>query len=265
MINAGEGLFPSNDLIGSELRITKEIYMVGDGKRGLSHPLDCCIYLVDCGGVFVLIDAGAGLNSELILENILNESIALEKVKYLLLTHAHSDHAGGVRYLQENLSVEVFAPIVEAELMAFGSDEELGLNMARGVIYPLNYNYIHSKADRVLVDGEEVQIGGKTLRLIQVPGHSPGSSCLLIREDNVLFSGDVVFHGGTIGLGNWPGCSLDEYRRNIGKLGNLGVRMLFPGHFLFTLRDGQKHIDTAIDNLKKPWVPPAWQHNHPHY
>lgn len=254
-----------DSLDSTELRITREIYMIGDGKRGLSHPLDCCIYLIDCGAVYVMIDAGVGLDGQRILDNIANEDISLDKVQYLFVTHAHSDHAGGAKYIQENLGVEVFAPSVEAELMSSGSDEELGLNMARGSIYPMDYRFMYCKPDRVLVDGEEIRIGGKIFRLIQVPGHSPGSSCFLIKEENILFSGDVVFYGGTIGLGNWPGCSLDEYRKNIGKLGGLGIRSLFPGHFLFTLNDGQKHIDTAINNLKGPWIPPAWQHNHPHY
>lgn len=247
------------------MRIIREIYMVGDGKRGLSHSLDCCVYLMDCGGVYIMIDAGVGIDSETIRSNIINEAISPNSIKYLLVTHAHSDHAGGAKYFQENMDIEVLAPIVEAELMSSGSDEELGLNMTRGAIYPPDYKYNHCKPDRVLNDGEELRVGRKTLKLIQVPGHSPGSSCILIKEDNILFSGDVVFHGGTIGLGNWPGCSLEEYRKNIGKLGNLGVKMLFPGHFLFTLKDGQSHIDTAINNLKSPWVPPAWQHNHPHY
>jgi len=246
------------------MRITRDIYLVGDGMRGLSHPLDCCVYLVDCGQVYVMIDSGVGLDTHLIQENIINDGVSLEKFKYLIVTHSHSDHACGASYFQRELQVEVLAPCIEADLMEKGSDEELGLDVARATIYPNDFQYKHCKPDRVISDQEEVRIGDKILKFIQVPGHSPGIACILIKNERTLFSSDVVFHGGTIGLGNWAGCELSTYRKNIGKLAGLGVERLFPGHFMFVLKGGQTHIDQAIKNLKGPWIPPAWLHRHPH-
>jgi len=78
-----------------------------------------------------------------------------------------------------------------------------------------------------------------------------------------FFSSDAVFIGGTIGLGNWPGSSLEAYRENIHKVQGLGVDELYPGHGLWTLRDGQKHLDKALNNLSYGWVPPIGSHNHP--
>jgi len=155
----------------------------------------------------------------------------------------------------------VVAPTKEAELLSSGSDTELGLDMARGPIYPPDYKYRHCRPDRVVEDGEELRIGDKIFKFIQVPGHSQGIVCVFVKNERILFSSDVLFHGGTIGLGNWNGCELSEYRKNIGKLAGLGVEQLFPRHFLFVLRGGQKHIDTAINNLKNPWVSPAWLHS----
>ena len=249
----------------SEMRITRDIYMVGDGMRGLSHELDCIIYLLRSGDNYIMVDAGVGLDNELILRNIDEEGIERDRIKYLLITHSHSDHAGGARFFQEELGLEVITTEAEGRLMESGTDEELGLLATRGIVYPSDYQYKHCKPDRVLVDGEEIRLGDKVIKVIEVPSHSPGSACFLVKDEKALFSGDVVFHNGTIGLGNWPGCSLAAYRENIHKLGGLGVEKLFPGHFLVVLRDGQKHIDMAIENLKKPWVPPAWQHLHPHY
>ena len=246
------------------MRLTTEVYLVGDGDRGLSHHLDCCIYLVDCGSAYVMIDSGAGLETDQVLSNVKTDGVDLNRVKYLLVTHSHADHACGASYFQANVDLEVCAPDREANFMDKGSDEELGLDVARGSIYPDDFKYIHCKPDIVLVDSEQLKVGNKTFKLIQVPGHSPGIGCILV-NDHVLFSSDVVFHGGTVGLGNWLGCDLTEYRKNIGKLHDLRVRELFPGHFLFTLRDGQTHLEKATKNLNGPWVPPAWQHNHPLY
>jgi glyoxylase-like metal-dependent hydrolase (beta-lactamase superfamily II) len=64
-----------------------------------------------------------------------------------------------------------------------------------------------------------------------------------------LFTGDVVFYGGKLGLLNLEGFSLDDYRRDIHKLANLDVDMLLPGHGVFTVRRGQNHIKRAIYKL----------------
>lgn len=245
------------------MRVDRDVLLIADGMRGLSHELDCCVYLVGCGDRWVMIDSGVGLDSETILSNIRAEGIRTEEIKYLIVTHAHADHACGAKFFQDSLQVEVICPEIEAKLLQKGTDEELGLNMARPSIYPQDFKYVHASVDRVVTDGEEMKIGDKIFRFIQVPGHSPGIACVFIEQTKTLFSSDVVFHGGTIGLGNWPGCDLGEYRQNIRKLAGLGAEKLFPGHFLFTLRNGQSHVDQAIENLKLPWVPPSWQHRHP--
>jgi glyoxylase-like metal-dependent hydrolase (beta-lactamase superfamily II) len=211
-----------------------------------------------------MIDSGVGLDSRLIKENITDDGVALEKIKYLIVTHSHADHACGAAYFQREFQVEVIAPTLESDLMEKGSDEDLGLDVARGTIYPSDFRYIHCKPDRIVDDQEEVKIGDKVFRFIQVPGHSPGIACILIKNERTLFSSDVVFYGGTIGLGNWAGCELSAYRESISKLGGLGVERLFPGHFLFVLKGGQSHIEQAIKNFKGPWIPPAWLHRHPH-
>ena len=64
-----------------------------------------------------------------------------------------------------------------------------------------------------------------------------------------MFSGDVVFYGGALGLINADGCSLADYRRDIGKITQLKVDMLLPGHGVFILRNGFKHIDRAARKL----------------
>jgi glyoxylase-like metal-dependent hydrolase (beta-lactamase superfamily II) len=211
-----------------------------------------------------MIDSGVGLDSHLIKVNITDDGVALEKIKYLIVTHSHADHACGAAYFQREFQVEVIAPTLESDLMEKGSDEDLGLDVARGTIYPSDFRYIHCKPDRIVDDQEEVKIGDKVFRFIQVPGHSPGIACILIKNERTLFSSDVVFYGGTIGLGNWAGCELSAYRESISKLGGLGVERLFPGHFLFVLKGGQSHIEQAIKNFKGPWIPPAWLHRHPH-
>ena len=104
------------------------------------------------------------------------------------------------------------------------------------------------------------------MQALIVPGHSPGVACFLASRAGrrVLFASDVVFYQGAIGLGNWAGSSLADYRRYIGRLSGLGVDALLPGHFMWTLQEGQAPLDAAVCNMAGAWVPPAWQHYHPH-
>jgi glyoxylase-like metal-dependent hydrolase (beta-lactamase superfamily II) len=245
------------------MRITKDVHIVGDGGMGFSHALDCCIYLLNCGDQWVMIDAGGGSGAEEILANIREDGIDPGAIKSVIVTHAHADHACGAKSFKERLGVQIIASEIDARLMEDGTDEELGLNIARGPIYPSDYKYIHTKVDKRVADGEELRLGNKVLRFIVVPGHTPGAMCVLAKNEGIIFTGDVVFCNGTIGLGNWPGSDLASYRANIDKLAGLGVKQLFPGHFAFTLKDGQAHLDKAVANLKLPFVPPVWGHNHP--
>lgn len=250
------------------MKITKDVYMVGSGQIRLSNPFDCHVYLIDGGSELALIDAGAGLETELIINNIREEGFDEKKVSHLLLTHCHADHAGGCRNLKMLTGCRIACTKVERGLLENGTDEEMGLDVARkSGIYPEDYVFSHCKSDRIVEDGEAINVGKYDVYVIQVPGHSKGSTCYLLDRGGyrMLFSSDVVFFGGTIGLGNWPGSSLEDYRKYIGKLSHLGVDALLPGHFLWTLKDGQKFLDKAVENLKSAWVPPSWQHQHPNY
>jgi hydroxyacylglutathione hydrolase len=245
------------------MKITNDVCLVGDGGRGLSHPLDCCVYLLNCGDKWVMIDAGGGSGGEEILANMRNDGVDPQSLAFIVLTHAHADHACGAKFFKDKFGTKVIASTIDAKAIESGTDEELGLGIARGPIYPEDYKYIHCKVDTPVEDGTEMEVGNKVLKFIVVPGHTPGAMCVLEKTKHILFPGDIVFYNGTIGLGNWPGSELSAYREHIHKLRDLGVEQLFPGHFMFTLRDGQSHLDKAVENLSLPFVPPVWGHNHP--
>jgi|ECHhosMinimDraft_1075155.scaffolds.fasta_scaffold01364_5 glyoxylase-like metal-dependent hydrolase (beta-lactamase superfamily II) len=249
------------------MKISKDIYLVGAGDFGLSNKADCHVFLIDGGNVKVLIDAGVGINHEEILNNIREDGVDPKSIEMILITHSHADHAGGAKFLKEYTGAELIAPEKEAEFIEKGGkDFEISLMLAKfSKIYPKDYRFEHVRVDKTIGHNEKIIAGKYTIRAIQVPGHSHSTTAYLIEEEpRSLFSTDIVFLNGTIGLGNWPGCDLNVYRKYIKRLANLRVTMLFPGHFGWTLREGQLHINQAIKNLKQAWVPPAWTHLHPH-
>lgn len=245
--------------MGPALKITDDIYLVGSGEVGLSNRYDCHVYLLNGDDEsFGLIDAGSGLESDKILINIRREGFNPDSLKYVLVTHCHADHASGCLSLKQSTGCQVIASAYEARLIEGGSDEELGLVRAKlDACYPQDYAYNHCKVDRVVGDGETVAFGRSILKAIITPGHSKGHTCYLMRREGstLLFSGDEVFLKGMISLLNCYGSSLEDYNAGIAKLKDLSVDTLLPSHGLFTLKDGQRHINLAYERLRAMWPP----------
>jgi hydroxyacylglutathione hydrolase len=240
------------------LRILDDVYLIGSGEVGLSHALDCNVYLLDGGNEAALIDAGSGFDTEQLLSNITDTGTPLEWIRYLLLTHCHMDHARGCHSMRERLGCQIVASAEEARLLKEGTEFELGLEQAKYArVYPDDLNFIHSRADCIIGDGE-LQVGKYKVKTIMVPGHTLGMMCYFVTtaQGNALFVGDTLFWGGKIGLSNVGGSDLSVYRTGLPKLADLNVDALLPGHFLWTVRGGQAHIDKALKALKGSQIPP---------
>ncbi|UCZ55402.1 MBL fold metallo-hydrolase [Bacillus shivajii] len=240
------------------MRLTKHVYLVGSGEIGVSHQNDCHVYLIDTEEEAVLIDAGVGLDTQTIIQNV-EQYIPFEKVTKVILTHTHADHGGGAPDFQQ-LGKQVVVPEIEAELMTNHEDDvELALQLAKNAgAYPSDYSFKYFEPDQLVKDCDELKVGDLTLKAIQVRGHSPGLSCYFLEESDgnkVLFSSDAVFAHGLLGLLNAPGSSLQDYREDFHKIENLNVDTLLPGHRLFILKRGNEHIQNGAEQLTKVFTP----------
>lgn len=97
------------------------------------------------------------------------ESLAGRAVARVVVTHSHLDHVASWDLMRETLGARVLFGEAETEI-------EEGREYGR------------------LADGDEIAIGGASMRVIHTPGHTPGSICLLL--GGALFSGDTLFPGG---------------------------------------------------------------------
>jgi len=245
------------------MQLTNHIHLIASGDMGfsLTHPLDCHVYLVDGGGEAALIDGGVGLATREVLAGIQATGLDPAHIRWLLLTHAHADHAGGAAALREALSGLGVALAAEAAPWLRTADEEaISLRFARrAAFYPSDYSLRPCPVDRELSEGDEIAVGDLVLEVIETPGHCAGHLCFLMEEDDrcVLFSGDHVFHGGRISVQNIPDCSLQAYARSTAKLAELEIDALLPGHLTLSLHRGQRHIASAHRAFQGLAPPPS--------
>lgn len=238
------------------MRIDKTLAMVASLQFGLSGPLDCHVYAIRGRTGVVLIDAGSGINTEQLLGN-LSAEYPSAGVAALLITHCHLDHCGGAAAIREDTRCKVIAPQLCRQALESGDEEEIGLRVARNQgVYPPEVRLRPCPVDLAVSDGDLFQADGLNFKAIHVRGHSRDAFCYLIQNDNRywLFSGDVVFYGGILGVINAEGSGMEGYRADLHKLSGLGVEGLFPGHGLFTLCGGQRHLDCAIEQTRKGFV-----------
>jgi len=239
------------------MRLSASVGMVGSGELRLSHPIDCNVYAIDTAQGPLLIDTGAGLDTERIRQTTA-EMFGSSPVA-VVLTHCHADHSQGGPQLQ-NDSVSIWAPEPSERFLTAGTDEELGLDRAiRDGVYPEDYEFTHYQPDRTVADGETVSIGDVELSAVSVRGHAVDHLCYLAEIDGctVGFVGDVVYPDGSISLLNTSTSSLAEYREDIEKLAGRDIDMLLPGHGPPRLREGQDSITQAIDVLQGLATPPS--------
>jgi glyoxylase-like metal-dependent hydrolase (beta-lactamase superfamily II) len=241
------------------MKLADRLYLVGSGDFGLSDDYDCHVYLLDGGSQAALIDAGGGRDVPSIISNIEDDGVPLERIRYLLLTHGHADHSGGAAGLREALDLRVLASHEVAAYLRAGDERGISLDVARNAgVYPPDFPFCPCPVDDELSDGQQVVIGDCHLTVMETPGHAAGCLCLVMERAGRqhLFSGDTLFFGGRILLQNIPDCDLQAHLRSIERLSTLSVDVFLPGHRGFALRDGQRHIDAAMQMLKRLGVPP---------
>ena len=241
------------------MKLTDRHYLVGSGDFGLSDALDCHVFLLDGGSKAALIDAGGGQDITSIIRNIEHDGVPLERIRYLLLTHGHADHAGGAAGLREALDVQVLASHEIASFLRAGDEQAISLDVARKAgVYPPDFSFRPYPVDRELADGQQVVIGDCHLTVMETPGHAAGCLCFVMERagQQTLFAGDTLFFGGRILLQNIADCDLQAHLRSIQRLSKLSVDAFLPGHRGFALRNGQRHIDAAMQTMKRLGVPP---------
>ncbi len=154
-----------------------------------------CAYLIESGAGLVLVDAGSSGHEPGVLRRI--RALGRDDLRLIFITHAHLDHYGSAAALRRLTGAPIAIHRADGDAMARG-DTCLGSVRGRGrlvrALLPLFKPYLQPEptlADFLLDDGENLRAYGLDAVVLHTPGHTPGSSCLLV-EGRLAFVGDLL-------------------------------------------------------------------------
>ena len=199
-----------------------------------------CCYIVSCEETreAVIIDPGG--NEEDILAACQQENL---KVKYIINTHGHPDHVCGNGRLKKSTGAEIVMHEADADFFEQERIEQFFSQLGLPASPPV---------DKRVKDGDSLDFGGESLKVIHTPGHTPGGICLYAKPN--LFSGDTLFAGG-VGRTDFPGGSTQELLTSI-KTRLLTLpsdTIIWPGHGY-----GGERSTVAEEKASNPFLRGGW-------
>ena len=166
----------------------------------------------------MVIDPGG--EPEKIIEML--DTLGIDNLKYIYLTHCHGDHFGGILRLKEQKGGKVLIHRYDSE----------GLyNIGISLTYYIGMEDITLEADSRVDEGDLIHVGNIEFKVIHTPGHTKGGTCLYCEKEKLLFSGDTLFRG-TWGRTDLPTSNFADIINSItNKLAILpDDTIVYPGH-----------------------------------
>lgn len=171
-------------------------------------------YVVYHQGEAVIVDPGGPLEG--VLAFLAEENL---KVLAIINTHGHADHIAGNAWCMEKTGAPLWIHELDAQYLG---DPSLHLGPQVRLEVPA------TKAHRLLEEGNVIEFGGKSLRVIHTPGHSGGGISLY--GSGVLLSGDTLFKE-SVGRWDFPGSDGNALQKSLFRLAQLPPEtVVYPGH-----------------------------------
>ena len=156
------------------------------------------------------------------------------KIEAVLLTHAHFDHAGNAKKLQDD-GAKIYISKIDAPKLK--NHENLSSDFGR------QFEYLD--ADYTFSDGEKLKICGIEFEVIMTPGHTDGSATFIV--GNAMFTGDTLFLE-SVGRTDFISGNRDDLVTSVKKLFALsGDYSVYPGHEDFTTLEHERRYNTFVD------------------
>lgn len=187
-------------------------------NTALGEPTNCYIVEDEESKETMVIDPGG--EAEKIIDML--DTLGIDKLKYIYLTHCHGDHFGAILEVKAKKGGKVLIHRDDAE----------GLyNPEISLTYYIGMADIELEADSRVDEGDIIHLENLEFKVIHTPGHTKGGTCLYCKEEGLLFSGDTLFKG-TWGRTDLPTSSFPDIIESITKKLTIlpDDTIVYPGH-----------------------------------
>ncbi len=203
-------------------QIDKDTFIISEYR----HWEETHCYLLNGTTRSLLIDTGLGIcNIREQVEKLTDKPVTA------IATHIHWDHIGGHRYFPD-----FYAHCEELEWL--NGRFPLSLETIKSMVtdrcdlpegYDVDtYEFFQGMPSAVVRDGDVVSLGGRDIRILHTPGHSPGHLCFWEEARGCLFTGDLVYKDTLFAY--YPSTDPEAYLRSLEKLSVLPAEKIFPAH-----------------------------------
>ena len=201
----------------------------------------------------ILLDSGFNETVPLIQKNVAELGFRFEDVKTLINSHAHYDHAGGLAALKQLTGATLVTSRADAELLARGGRNDFAWG-DRFAFQPVT-------TDKIIDDGDKVELGGVELTAHLTPGHTKGCTTWTMKVKDGARQYDVVF----VGSASVPGYKLvgneqyptivQDYERTFRVLRSLPCDVFLAAHGSFySMLQKLKRLEA--DPKSNPFIDP---------
>ena len=199
--------------------------------------VNCGVILTEMGAV--VIDTMPFPQETREVLRFIDEQLGPDSVRYVINTQSHSDHVHGT-YLFSGATV-IAHENCRVALQTWGAES---LEQAKREVPELG-EVVLKLPDLTFTDSLRLDLGGRRIRLLHVPGHTNGSIAVFVEEAKVLFAGDTVMPVPYIRWGDWR-----EYRESLSRMRVLKADVVVQGHGEVLLRgEMRESIDSSIEYL----------------
>jgi hydroxyacylglutathione hydrolase len=179
-------------------------------------------YVIALGGKVVLVDAGTEGSGRKIVDFFTSHGYGPD---FVLITHYHMDHVGGLKLIYDTFRPAIYAPGVEI-LVIQGREK---MKPAPGFLPGLAASFSKAKPVEDVRDVSTLPLKG--LKVIETPGHTPGSTSFLLEGERLIFTGDAIsISGGRASVNRMFTYDLAKAHESFDRVMGMKPVRILPGH-----------------------------------
>jgi glyoxylase-like metal-dependent hydrolase (beta-lactamase superfamily II) len=212
------------------------------------------VYLLALEGSKVLVDAGFKGKAVEILRRVHSLGFNAARIGHIIVTHHHPDHVGGLALLVRLTGARVVAhgydaPYIDGRLAQPGPCRPAWLKSAAAPIKGMLATP-PIRVDIEVKDGDELPLAGG-MRVLHTPGHTPGSICLELKNEGMVFTGDLLAQRFGLKLPSLPFTEdIGQLKSSVKKLAGREFKTACFGHGSPIRHDAGRRVAAFAKKLK---------------